>query len=36
VPEPEWLIAPEDLVRPIAKDGLTPHPRERAAREIPG
>ncbi len=27
VPEPTWLIAPEDLVRPIAPDGLTPPPR---------
>jgi hypothetical protein len=27
VPEPEWLIEPADLVRPIAREGLTPHPR---------
>jgi MoaA/NifB/PqqE/SkfB family radical SAM enzyme len=26
VPEPEWLIAPQDLLRPIAERGLTPHP----------
>jgi MoaA/NifB/PqqE/SkfB family radical SAM enzyme len=32
VPEPEWLIAPEDLLRPVSRDGLTPHPREPRAR----
>jgi MoaA/NifB/PqqE/SkfB family radical SAM enzyme len=29
VPEPEWLIDPADLVRPIAADGLTPAARAR-------
>lgn len=28
VPEPEWLIEPQDLVRPIQRDGLTPAARE--------
>ncbi|MCC6214727.1 MAG: radical SAM protein [Polyangiaceae bacterium] len=32
VPEPEWLVAPEDLVRPIAERGLTAHPRAQAPR----
>ena len=27
VPEPEWLISPADLLRPVSKDGLTPHPK---------
>lgn len=27
VPEPEWLIEPADLVRPIEHEGLTAHPR---------
>jgi MoaA/NifB/PqqE/SkfB family radical SAM enzyme len=34
VPEPEWLIEPQDLVRPIAGRGLTPHPREQAPRGV--
>lgn len=34
VPEPEWLIEPEDLVRPIAAEGLTPHPRPRPGRSV--
>jgi MoaA/NifB/PqqE/SkfB family radical SAM enzyme len=37
VPEPEWLIEPADLVRPIAADGLTPPARPgRAQRSEPG
>ncbi len=32
VPEPEWLIEPEDLVRPIETDGLTAHPRPERPR----
>ena len=34
VPEPEWLIEPADLVRPIDEDGLTAHPREIAPRGV--
>lgn len=34
VPEPEWLIEPSDLVRPIAPEGLTAHPRELTPRGV--
>lgn len=34
VPEPTWLIAPGDLVRPLARDGLTPHPRDLDKRGV--
>ncbi len=32
VPEPEWLIEPQDLVRRIDEDGLTAHPRKLSPR----
>lgn len=34
VPEPEWLVAPEDLVRPIEARGLTAHPRPVTPRGV--
>ncbi len=34
VPEPEWLIEPADLVRSIAPDGMTAHPRDVAPRGV--
>jgi MoaA/NifB/PqqE/SkfB family radical SAM enzyme len=34
VPEPEWLIEPSDLVRPIEDEGLTAHPRPVAPRGV--
>ncbi len=36
VPEPEWLISPDDLLRPVSTDGLTPHPQERAKAQNNG